>query len=123
MTSTEGAGTELYILNSQKSSIKTCAIVVETCTEEIISEDFEEKRTKCEQASQQPVIITGHSCEEPIRTIASKENTSSIFEENHLPKYFSKNRVKFAEDAKNYENREKFAEEEENYEMEKVEEI
>ena len=103
-------------MNSPKGSIKTCAIVFETCTEEIISEDFEEKRKKCEQVSQQPVIITGHACEEPIRTIANKENTSTIFEENHLPKRFSKNKVKFAEDAKNYESREKFAEEEENYE-------
>ena len=115
-TEDAGGATELYILNSPKGSIKTCAIVFETCTEEIISEDFEEKRKKCEQVSQQPVIITGHACEEPIRTIANKENTSTIFEENHLPKRFSKNRVKFAEDAKNYESREKFAEEEENYE-------
>ena len=117
-SATEGAGsaTELYNLNSPKGSIKTCAIVVQTCPEEIISADFEEKRTKCEQViSQQPVTITCHACEEPIRTIASKESTSTITEENHLPKRFSKNRVRFAQDAENYESKEKHAQKEENY--------
>ena len=116
-STTEGAGsaTELNILNSPKGSIKTCAIVVQTCTEEIISEDFEEKRTKCQQVGQQPVTITCHVCEGPIREIASNESTSIITEENHLPKRFSKNRVRFAQDAENYKSKEKYAQKEENY--------